>query len=163
MVASMAEAPAKAGTSIYSEDVPMEDGGGDTCECVRPVCAPDPVCGSVWASGLDVRLRSFGAVGVDPVVIGVGPAVAIPVVVKVAGLQINELTFFLRLMRYTSFHENYNNWKVLQQCAGEDGETAPLSGDQPFFTAVMFKTHVQKPYLLKCWYDTALQACNNGG
>ncbi|KAE8811252.1 Hs1 [Hordeum vulgare] len=43
MVASMTEAPAKAGTSICSEDVPVEDGGGDTCECVRPVCTPDPL------------------------------------------------------------------------------------------------------------------------
>ncbi|KAE8773203.1 hypothetical protein D1007_54724 [Hordeum vulgare] len=30
MVASMAEAPAKAGTSICFEDEPVEDGGGDT-------------------------------------------------------------------------------------------------------------------------------------
>ncbi|KAE8771355.1 hypothetical protein D1007_56760 [Hordeum vulgare] len=36
MVASMTEAPAKAGTSICSEDEPVEDGGGDTYECVRP-------------------------------------------------------------------------------------------------------------------------------
>ncbi|KAE8769156.1 protein ACCELERATED CELL DEATH 6-like [Hordeum vulgare] len=36
MVASMTEAPAKAGTSICFEDEPVEDGGGDTCECVRP-------------------------------------------------------------------------------------------------------------------------------
>ncbi|XP_044956982.1 B3 domain-containing protein Os06g0112300-like [Hordeum vulgare subsp. vulgare] len=37
---------------------------------------------------------------------------------------------------------------VLQQGAGEDDETTPLSGDRPFFTVVMCKTHVQKPYLL---------------
>ncbi|XBI34291.1 hypothetical protein VPH35_120118 [Triticum aestivum] len=37
---------------------------------------------------------------------------------------------------------------VLQQCAGEDEETIPLSGDRAFFTAVMCKTHVQKPYVL---------------
>ncbi|KAE8802390.1 putative disease resistance protein RGA3 [Hordeum vulgare] len=43
MVASMAEAPAKAGTSICSEDEPVEDDGGDTCECVKPVCAPDTI------------------------------------------------------------------------------------------------------------------------
>ncbi|VAI68765.1 unnamed protein product [Triticum turgidum subsp. durum] len=36
----------------------------------------------------------------------------------------------------------------MQQCAGEDEETTPLSGDQSFFTAIMCKTHVQKPYLL---------------
>ncbi|EMS66281.1 hypothetical protein TRIUR3_31639 [Triticum urartu] len=41
-VASMAEAPTKVGTSICSEDGLVVDGGDDTCECVRPVCAPDP-------------------------------------------------------------------------------------------------------------------------
>ncbi|XBJ22212.1 hypothetical protein VPH35_000640 [Triticum aestivum] len=34
------------------------------------------------------------------------------------------------------------------QRAGKDTETTPLSGDRPFFTAFMCKTHVQKPYLL---------------
>ena len=43
--------PAKVDTSICSEDGLVEDGGDDTCECVRPVCGPDPVCGSVGASG----------------------------------------------------------------------------------------------------------------
>ncbi|KAE8796927.1 Protein TRANSPARENT TESTA 12 [Hordeum vulgare] len=43
MLASMAEAPAKVGTSICSEDEPVEDDGSDTCECVRPVCSPDPL------------------------------------------------------------------------------------------------------------------------
>lgn len=38
------------GTSICTEDEPMEDDGGDTYEYVRPVCAPGPVCGSVGAS-----------------------------------------------------------------------------------------------------------------
>ena len=37
--------------NICSEDGPMEDGGDDTCECVRPVYTPDPVCGSAGASG----------------------------------------------------------------------------------------------------------------
>ncbi|XP_051198036.1 B3 domain-containing protein Os06g0112300-like [Lolium perenne] len=32
--------------------------------------------------------------------------------------------------------------------AGEDQETTPLSGRRPFFTAIMAKTHVQKPYQL---------------
>ena len=50
MVSSMAEWPDKVEASI-SEDGTVEDGGGDTCECVRPVCAPDPVCGSAGASG----------------------------------------------------------------------------------------------------------------
>ena len=45
------EGPAKVDTSICSEDEPVEDGGDDTCECVGPVCAPNPVDGSVGASG----------------------------------------------------------------------------------------------------------------
>uniref|UniRef100_A0ACD5VD76 Uncharacterized protein n=1 Tax=Avena sativa TaxID=4498 RepID=A0ACD5VD76_AVESA len=32
--------------------------------------------------------------------------------------------------------------------AGEDQETAPLTGGRPFFTAIMAKTHVHKPYQL---------------
>ena len=52
MVASMAEWPDKGRSlNICSEDGPVEDGGDDTCECVRPVYAPDPVCGSAGASG----------------------------------------------------------------------------------------------------------------
>ncbi|XP_020201150.1 3-ketoacyl-CoA thiolase 2, peroxisomal [Aegilops tauschii subsp. strangulata] len=38
--------------------------------------------------------RSFAAVGVDPAVMGVGPAVAIPAAVKAAGLQINDIDLF---------------------------------------------------------------------
>ncbi|KAM3401982.1 hypothetical protein ACQJBY_006122 [Aegilops geniculata] len=38
--------------------------------------------------------RSFAAVGVDPAVMGVGPAVAIPAAVKAAGLQINDVDLF---------------------------------------------------------------------
>ena len=44
------EGPAKVDTSICSEDGLVEDGGDDTCECVRPVCAPNPVDGWVGAS-----------------------------------------------------------------------------------------------------------------
>ncbi|RRT84793.1 hypothetical protein B296_00003273 [Ensete ventricosum] len=38
--------------------------------------------------------RSFAAVGVDPAVMGVGPAVAIPAAVKSAGLQIEDIDLF---------------------------------------------------------------------
>lgn len=38
--------------------------------------------------------RSFAAVGVDPAVMGVGPAVAIPAAVKAASLQINDVDLF---------------------------------------------------------------------
>ncbi|KAE8675148.1 3-ketoacyl-CoA thiolase 5, peroxisomal [Hibiscus syriacus] len=38
--------------------------------------------------------RSFAAVGVDPAVMGIGPAVAIPVAVKSAGLKIGDIDLF---------------------------------------------------------------------
>eukprot|EP00249_Psilotum_nudum_P017519 c26369_g1_i1 orf=479-1861(-) len=38
--------------------------------------------------------RSFSAVGVDPAVMGIGPAVAIPAAVKAAGLEINDIDLF---------------------------------------------------------------------
>jgi acetyl-CoA acyltransferase 1 len=39
-------------------------------------------------------IRSFAAVGVDPAVLGVGPAVAIPAAVKSAGLEIEDIDLF---------------------------------------------------------------------
>lgn len=38
--------------------------------------------------------RSFAAVGVDPAIMGVGPAVAIPEAVKQAGLAIDDIDLF---------------------------------------------------------------------
>lgn len=38
--------------------------------------------------------RSFAAVGVDPAVMGVGPAAAIPVAVKSAGLELDDVDLF---------------------------------------------------------------------
>ncbi len=38
--------------------------------------------------------RSFAAVGVDPAIMGVGPAVAIPEAVKQAGLSIDDVDLF---------------------------------------------------------------------
>lgn len=38
--------------------------------------------------------RSFVAVGVDPAVMGIGPAVAIPAAVKAAGLEIDDIDLF---------------------------------------------------------------------
>ncbi|WCJ38128.1 peroxisomal 3-ketoacyl-CoA thiolase 3 [Euphorbia peplus] len=38
--------------------------------------------------------RSFAAVGVDPAVMGIGPAVAIPAAVKSAGLQLSDIDLF---------------------------------------------------------------------
>ena len=41
-----------------------------------------------------VFYRSFVAVGVDPAVMGIGPAVAIPAAVKAAGLEIADIDLF---------------------------------------------------------------------
>ena len=41
-----------------------------------------------------VFYRSFVAVGVDPAVMGIGPAVAIPAAVKAAGLEISDIDLF---------------------------------------------------------------------
>lgn len=38
--------------------------------------------------------RSFAAVGVDPAVMGIGPAVAIPAAVQKAGLSIDDIDVF---------------------------------------------------------------------
>lgn len=38
--------------------------------------------------------RSFAAVGVDPAIMGVGPAVAIPAAVKSAGLELDDIDLF---------------------------------------------------------------------
>ena len=38
--------------------------------------------------------RTFTAVGVDPAIMGVGPAVAIPAAVKAAGLELNDIDLF---------------------------------------------------------------------
>ncbi|KAF7112900.1 hypothetical protein RHSIM_RhsimUnG0181100 [Rhododendron simsii] len=38
--------------------------------------------------------RTFAAVGVDPAIMGVGPAVAIPAVVKAAGLELDDIDLF---------------------------------------------------------------------
>lgn len=38
--------------------------------------------------------RTFAAVGVDPAIMGVGPAVAIPAAVKAAGLELDDIDLF---------------------------------------------------------------------
>eukprot|EP00812_Abedinium_dasypus_P009434 NODE_3124_length_827_cov_232.756477.p2 GENE.NODE_3124_length_827_cov_232.756477~~NODE_3124_length_827_cov_232.756477.p2 ORF type:complete len:196 (+),score=87.62 NODE_3124_length_827_cov_232.756477:3-590(+) len=40
------------------------------------------------------RLRSFSVVGVDPAVMGIGPAVAIPSALKKAGLKVSDIDIF---------------------------------------------------------------------
>ena len=40
------------------------------------------------------KCRSFAAVGVDPAVMGIGQAVAIPAAMEAAGLQIDDIDLF---------------------------------------------------------------------
>lgn len=40
------------------------------------------------------QFRTFAAVGVDPAIMGIGPAVAIPAAVKAAGLELNDIDLF---------------------------------------------------------------------
>lgn len=40
------------------------------------------------------QFRTFAAVGVDPAIMGVGPAVAIPAAVKAAGLELDDIDLF---------------------------------------------------------------------
>lgn len=51
---------------------------------------------SATSAGLPIlaKLRSFAAVGVDPKVMGVGPAFAIPVALKKAGVEIGDIDIF---------------------------------------------------------------------
>ena len=48
-------------------------------------------CLTVFGSRLG---RSFVAVGVDPAIMGVGPAAAIPVAVKASGLELDDIDLF---------------------------------------------------------------------
>ena len=43
---------------------------------------------------LNFACRSFAAVGVEPGVMGIGPAVAIPAAVKSAGLELKDIDLF---------------------------------------------------------------------
>ncbi|KAG6785165.1 hypothetical protein POTOM_010891 [Populus tomentosa] len=42
----------------------------------------------------ELKVQSFAAVGVDPAVMGVGPAAAIPAAVQAAGLELNDIDLF---------------------------------------------------------------------
>lgn len=50
--------------------------------------------------------RSFAAVGVDPTVMGIGPAVAIPAAVKSAGLELDDVDLF-EINEVMDFYDAY--------------------------------------------------------
>ncbi|XP_077252594.1 3-ketoacyl-CoA thiolase 2, peroxisomal-like [Tasmannia lanceolata] len=77
----------KDGTTTAGNSSQVTDGAGAVLLMRRAVALQKglPILGV---------FRSFVAVGVDPAVMGVGPAVAIPAAVKSAGLEINDIDLF---------------------------------------------------------------------
>ncbi|KAG8091825.1 hypothetical protein GUJ93_ZPchr0012g19992 [Zizania palustris] len=77
----------KDGTTTAGNASQVSDGAGAVLLMRRDVA---------MQKGLPILgvFRSFAAVGVDPAVMGVGPAVAIPAAVKAAGLQIDDIDLF---------------------------------------------------------------------
>ncbi|XP_077250922.1 3-ketoacyl-CoA thiolase 2, peroxisomal [Tasmannia lanceolata] len=77
----------KDGTTTAGNSSQLSDGAGAVLLMRRAVA---------MQKGLPILgvFRSFAAVGVDPAVMGVGPAVAIPAAVKSAGLEINDVDLF---------------------------------------------------------------------
>ncbi|KAJ4744565.1 peroxisomal 3-ketoacyl-CoA thiolase 3 [Rhynchospora pubera] len=77
----------KDGTTTAGNSSQVSDGAGAVLLMRRDVALKKglPILGV---------FRSFSAVGVDPAVMGVGPAVAIPAAVKAAGLQIEDIDLF---------------------------------------------------------------------
>ncbi|KAL5223851.1 hypothetical protein ABZP36_010490 [Zizania latifolia] len=77
----------KDGTTTAGNASQVSDGAGAVLLMRRDVA---------MQKGLPILgvFRSFAAVGVDPAVMGVGPAVAIPAAVKAAGLQIDDVDLF---------------------------------------------------------------------
>ncbi|TVU27698.1 hypothetical protein EJB05_19195 [Eragrostis curvula] len=77
----------KDGTTTAGNSSQVSDGAGAVLLMKRSVAIQKglPILGV---------FRSFAAVGVDPAVMGVGPAVAIPAAVKSAGLEIQDIDLF---------------------------------------------------------------------
>lgn len=87
VLAKLKPAFTKDGTTTAGNASQVSDGAGAVLLMRRDVALKKglPVLGV---------LRSFAAVGVDPAVMGVGPAVAIPAAVKAAGLEIDDIDLF---------------------------------------------------------------------
>nr|XP_029123017.1 3-ketoacyl-CoA thiolase 2, peroxisomal isoform X1 [Elaeis guineensis] len=87
VLAKLKPAFKKDGTTTAGNASQVSDGAGAVLLMRRDVA---------MQKGLPILgvFRSFGAVGVDPAVMGIGPAVAIPAAVKAAGLQIDDIDLF---------------------------------------------------------------------
>ncbi|GAY50384.1 hypothetical protein CUMW_126160 [Citrus unshiu] len=77
----------KDGTTTAGNSSQVSDGAGAVLLMKRSVA---------MRKGLPILgvFRTFAAVGVDPAIMGVGPAVAIPAAVKSAGLQLDDIDLF---------------------------------------------------------------------
>ncbi|KAL0722218.1 hypothetical protein Bca4012_036817 [Brassica carinata] len=77
----------KDGTTTAGNSSQVSDGAGAVLLMRRSVATQKglPVLGV---------FRTFAAVGVDPAIMGVGPAVAIPAAVKAAGLELDDIDLF---------------------------------------------------------------------
>ncbi|GAU30508.1 hypothetical protein TSUD_18880 [Trifolium subterraneum] len=77
----------KDGTTTAGNSSQVSDGAGAVLLTKRSVA---------MQKGLPILgvFRSFAAVGVDPAIMGIGPAAAIPVAVKAAGLELDDIDLF---------------------------------------------------------------------
>ncbi|CAI9107472.1 OLC1v1006831C1 [Oldenlandia corymbosa var. corymbosa] len=77
----------KNGTTTAGTSSQISDGAGAVLLMKRSLALQKglPILGT---------FRSFSVVGVDPAVMGIGPAVAIPAAVKAAGLEVNDIDLF---------------------------------------------------------------------
>ncbi|KAE9450660.1 hypothetical protein C3L33_17441, partial [Rhododendron williamsianum] len=77
----------KDGTTTAGNSSQVSDGAGAVLLMKRSVA---------MQKGLPILgiFRTFAAVGVDPAIMGVGPAVAIPAAVKAAGLELDDIDLF---------------------------------------------------------------------
>ncbi|KAK1267174.1 3-ketoacyl-CoA thiolase 2, peroxisomal [Acorus gramineus] len=77
----------KGGTTTAGNSSQVSDGAGAVLLMKRNLAVKKglPILGV---------FRSFAAVGVDPFVMGIGPAVAIPAAIKLAGLELDDIDLF---------------------------------------------------------------------
>lgn len=62
--------------------------------------------------------RSFAAVGVDPAVMGIGPAVAIPAAVAKAGLSVDDIDVF---ELNEAFASQVCSWRLFEDICVQEG------------------------------------------
>ncbi|KAH0886698.1 hypothetical protein HID58_062794 [Brassica napus] len=86
----------KDGTTTAGNSSQVSDGAGAVLLMKRSVATQKglPVLGVFRWHVIGQLFRTFAAVGVDPAIMGVGPAVAIPAAVKAAGLELDDIDLF---------------------------------------------------------------------